>query len=379
MCFGSEPPDNWKITDEIRRGERGAGYLYKQGKSRGNWSKRYFVLTDYSLRYYADSSRANLKGEIVLVGATCQEKPSFNKKKMFHFSINHPKCASRLFYAPSKSRKEQWLNRLSDILANIDRSGSIFGTLHKKGGLSKTNWQERWCVLAGNNLDYYESAQDSLPKGSIGVHGAKVRDFSLKDKEHCIEIVAQGRKGLKKYSFCCDTAGDKKLWLSTLKRISKNGAQVGNFKDDEDTQNPMQKAGGPPSPSTDGGSLQEDDAYMNRMSTCRPQPEDHEGYLMKKSPAMFTGWQKRYCVLREPGELCYWPTMDEYNSGADCKGSILIAEINPEENAVQIINGNEIKIKHSKREFHLQARDAAGAEVWLKSINEWMLYLSSVD
>lgn len=168
MCFGSEPPDNWKITDEIRRGERGAGYLYKQGKSRGNWSKRYFVLTDYSLRYYADSSRANLKGEIVLVGATCQEKPSFNKKKMYHFSINHPKCASRMFYAPSKGRKEQWLNRLSEILANIERSGSIFGTLHKKGGLSKTNWQERWCVLAGNNLDYYESAQDSLPKGNIG-------------------------------------------------------------------------------------------------------------------------------------------------------------------------------------------------------------------
>jgi hypothetical protein len=73
-----------------------------------------------------------------------------------------------MFYAPSKGRKEQWLNRLSEILANIERSGSIFGTLHKKGGLSKTNWQERWCVLAGNNLDYYESAQDSLPKGSIG-------------------------------------------------------------------------------------------------------------------------------------------------------------------------------------------------------------------
>jgi hypothetical protein len=40
----------------IRRGERGAGYLYKQGKARGNWTKRYFVLTDYSLRYYADYS-----------------------------------------------------------------------------------------------------------------------------------------------------------------------------------------------------------------------------------------------------------------------------------------------------------------------------------
>ena len=56
-----------------------------------------------------------------------------------------------------------------------------------------------------------------------------------------------------------------------------------------------------------------------------------------------------------------------------------MAEISPEENAVQIINDCEIKIKHSKREFHLQARDAAGAQTWAKSIEEWMLYLSSVD
>ena len=38
------------------------------------------------------------------------------------------------------------------------------------------------------------------------------------------------------------SAGDKKLWLSTLKRVSKSGAQVGNFKDDEsnETPNPLQ-------------------------------------------------------------------------------------------------------------------------------------------
>jgi hypothetical protein len=71
--------------------------------------------------------------------------------------------------------------------------------------------------------------------------------------------------------------------------------------------------------------------------------------------------------------------MDEYKAGAECKGSIQIAEINPEENSVQIVGGNEIKIKHSKREFHLQARDSAGAAVWVKSVNDWMLYLSSVD
>ena len=78
---------------------------------------------------------------------------------------------------------------------------------------------------------------------------------------------------------------------------------------------------------------------------------------------------------------CLFPSaqIDEYKAGKESKGSIQIAEINPEENAVQVLNGCELKIKHSKREFHLQARDGAGAQTWLKSINEWMLYQSSVD
>lgn len=39
------------------------------------------------------------------------------------------------------------------------------------------------------------------------VPGAKIREFASKDKKYCFEIVAQGRKGLKKYSFLCETSG----------------------------------------------------------------------------------------------------------------------------------------------------------------------------
>jgi hypothetical protein len=212
MCFDCfsccEPADTWTITDETRKGERGAGWLYKQGKSRGNWSKRYFVLTDYSLKYYSDASRAKLKGEIVLVGGTVKANDSLNKKREYHFSITQPKCGTRNFYTTSENKKEQWLNRLTEILSGIERSGSIHGMLQKKGGISKNTWQERWCVLAGPNLDYYENVSDSLPKGTIGIQGAKIREFSSKDKKYCFEIVAQGRKGLKKYSFFCETAGE---------------------------------------------------------------------------------------------------------------------------------------------------------------------------
>jgi hypothetical protein len=50
-CPCVDAPDDWTIKDETRPGEIGAGWLKKQGKSRGNWSKRFFVLTDSKVRY----------------------------------------------------------------------------------------------------------------------------------------------------------------------------------------------------------------------------------------------------------------------------------------------------------------------------------------
>ena len=41
-----EEADTFNIKEGTRPGEVGAGWLKKQGKSRGNWSKRFFVLTD---------------------------------------------------------------------------------------------------------------------------------------------------------------------------------------------------------------------------------------------------------------------------------------------------------------------------------------------
>ncbi len=35
-------------------------------------------------------------------------------------------------------------------------------------------------------------------------------------------------------------------------------------------------------------------------------PAAKEGYLMKKSPNLMTGWQKRYFVLKEPGDISYY-------------------------------------------------------------------------
>mmetsp|Transcript_2095 Transcript_2095/g.3263 ORF Transcript_2095/g.3263 Transcript_2095/m.3263 type:complete len:393 (+) Transcript_2095:193-1371(+) len=386
-CSCLDPPDEWTITDEARKGERGAGWLYKQGKSRGNWSKRYFVLTDYTLKYFSDASRTKLKGEIVLVGASCKSNDTLNKKKQYHFTINHPKCGTRQFYAKTNNRKEQWLNRLTEILAGIERSGSLYGSLHKKGGISKNTWQERWCVLAGTNLDYYENCGDSLPKGTIPVQGSKVREFSSKDKKYCFEIVAQGRKGLKKYSFLCETAGDRKRWVDQLKRVSKAGAMAIHLEGDDDVNNPMREASESGSPGMDddtastasGGSMGDMQLSYLRKSSLRNPPNGMEGFLMKKSPALLTGWQKRYFVIQDPGEVNYYLSREDYLNGHLPKGTILIAEVLPDSSGIELANEKEIRIHMGKRTFQLMARDGTEAESWVTCLNEWVNYLSSYD
>lgn len=68
QCTCCEPKDDWKIDSEIRPGELGAGFLYKRAKSSAVWSKRYFIISDQKLIYYAERDRVAMKGEIVLAG-----------------------------------------------------------------------------------------------------------------------------------------------------------------------------------------------------------------------------------------------------------------------------------------------------------------------
>lgn len=183
-CPCSEAPDDWTIRDQARPNEIGAGWLKKQGKSRGNWSKRFFCLTNSKLEYYSDETRSQLKGEILLVGSSVRTNDTTSKKKFFVFTINHPVLGSRELSAKTALRREQWITTLTNVITDLDKSGAMYGTMLKKGGLRKNEWQERWCVLAGNTLTYFENQQDGLPKGSIAVTKSQIREFSAKDQKY---------------------------------------------------------------------------------------------------------------------------------------------------------------------------------------------------
>lgn len=168
-CECCEPRDDWNITDQIRPGERGAGWLYKRGKSSAVWSKRFFVLTSQKIIYYTDADRQNPKGEIILVGSTSKVSATRNSaKKHYYFTINHAQCGVRELYAKTNVRRSQWVEKINEVCAELKLSGSMFGKLYKQGGMSKNIWQERWSLVVGNCLYYYESSTDTSPKGFLG-------------------------------------------------------------------------------------------------------------------------------------------------------------------------------------------------------------------
>lgn len=167
-CTICEKRDDWQIEAETRPGERGAGFLYKKAKSNMMWSKRYFTINNEKMYYYVERNREILKGEIVIAGANAVESTTrANTKKKFYFNISHPQCGMREFYAKSRNRRAQWINKINEISAELSNR-AIFGVILKQGGISKNIWQERWCVCAGKTLDYFENATDNQSKGAIG-------------------------------------------------------------------------------------------------------------------------------------------------------------------------------------------------------------------
>lgn len=167
-CTLCEPRDDWNIENEAREGERGAGWIYK--KAKGNdlvWSKRYFVITNEKLMYFTERDRLVMKGEIVLAGALAAVSTTrADSKKCFYFTISHPQCGSRDFYAKTRNRRNQWMTKINDISAELT-SRSMTGKLQKQGGLGKNVWQERWCICTGTTLDYFDSPTDNQSKGSL--------------------------------------------------------------------------------------------------------------------------------------------------------------------------------------------------------------------
>ena len=350
-CTLCEPRDDWNLEDEAREGERGAGWLYKKAKGSDLvWSKRYFVITNEKLMYFTERDRLVMKGEIVLAGATAvQSTVRADSKKCFYFTISHPQCGSRDFYAKTRNRRSQWMSKINDVSAEL-MNRSMTGKLLKQGGLSKNIWQERWCICTGTTLDYFDAPTDNQSKGSLSKYfgtdkelfanpnslldivGAKITPMMVKDK-FCFEIAVAipGKKGNKKYIFGADKEFDRDRWVEMLTKAAANAFNLPPAPEiTEMSMDTMNSASNPihlQAAAAAGNnnnarteSSEEDYSNSNNNSISLPgisissnrssaQANEISGYLLKKSPNVMKGWQKRYFKTQVNGDLSYYKSV----------------------------------------------------------------------
>lgn len=128
------------------------------------------------------------------------------------------------------------------------------------------------------------------------------------------------------------------------------------------------------------------------IAVARKKPRAIGTYLMKKSPALMKGWQKRYVVLKN-GELKYFGTKEDYDAEKPPKGEIKISQIIADDiNTAVYVSGSskkemhirikgdenvDKKLKASKdRLLMLQAVDSETAQSWIDILKEWVTYVN---
>jgi len=368
-----ETKDTWNITDEILPGEYGAGFLYKKAKSSMIWSKRFFVLTPTKLLYYQTSERseATLKGEIVIAGAKASVSNRQHSRKHYYFQIEHRVCGSREFYAKSRNKMNQWINKINDMSLELSKT-LVYGNLSKQGGgLTKTGWSSRWCIVVLNQFDYFEKASDNQSKGSITLTGAKVKEINIKGMPYCFELTASTiKKGTKKYVFSTVDESERKKFMNAI----TYGSTVSIKKeiDNSSSNSPMHNK--TESTSTDKGSIEMQN--MNTISSERDsispythkKPKEKSGFLLKKSPSMFAGFQLRFFRIENSGELLYY----EDDKSNEAKGKLNLAKA-----SIELYGKTDIVVTcgTTGRPFHLRASSYIESQHWNDTITEWILYL----
>ena len=124
-----------------------------------------------------------------------------------------------------------------------------------------------------------------------------------------------GKKGHKKYVFAAENEYERDQWVEQLKKNSK--LQLAIITGEEES--PMHASGKLNNDDDEDGPDQnvfDEDSSRSMSSSMRPSivPTEMSGYLMKKSPAMMKGWQKRYFKTLDNGDIMYFKSVNTYRT-----------------------------------------------------------------
>ena len=98
------------------------------------------------------------------------------------------------------------------------------------------------------------------------------------------------------------------------------------------------------------------------------------GWLQKKSPSFLKGYQKRFFMIVDDGNILVW-FKDESISGKT-KGYIDINEIETIKRSSSI---TDFEIKYGGRLFQLRAENESEREKWIQGLNTLQKYLKKLS
>lgn len=211
------------------------------------------------------------------------------------------------------------------------------------------------------------------------ITNAVINPIKVKDR-FCFEVTANGpakggKKANKKYVFACDKEYDRDKWVELLKRNSIPSTQRQLDADGNEIIQPPATGGSNPIHETaasneeDGNECSEADegnSYSQSMSVntglC--------GYLMKKSPAVMKGWQKRYFRTEPSGDITYFKSEeDSKKPDGDVKGVLRMKDIVAQPLGIQFNEKTyELTLQLQTKKVFLKASSLDEGTEWAQNI-----------
>uniref|UniRef100_K3X6N7 PH domain-containing protein n=1 Tax=Globisporangium ultimum (strain ATCC 200006 / CBS 805.95 / DAOM BR144) TaxID=431595 RepID=K3X6N7_GLOUD len=329
--LGNEyPPASYDVTKQQQRhhtlpssasSQTCEGWLLKQGHKSKRWKRRYFTLNNDMLEYRHEPQDVPNEDEIIVdvdfdasndgwihieldSGRTITVRAESHEEFMRWAVVlgelvgkpHEVEDASPM--SESSAMLVQYREDASPVKMDLVKappslSPSIvkpevkYGWLLKQGHLIRS-WKQRYFVLHGDSLQYFENIDKPPRGGGIVVH--VLRDTV---DQNCLDVHLANGRVLK---ISADARDDLNSWYDALQNASKLGAEA-----TEDQENQVEET-----------NLDNSGNRLGRLG--------QEGWLLKKGQN-FKTWKQRYFVL-ERSRLMYYD-----DEGGELLGSGVVFEV----------------------------------------------------
>lgn len=220
------------MADEIKQ-----GWMTKLGKngSLSSWQKRWFVLTDNTLKYFKSEKMEECKGTITLHGAMIIDVDPSEYKQDFAIGVREGALGNDservyILVPESEAAKIAWLESLIAVVGAAKADNVIYqGELLKLGDLVKS-WKRRHFVLTPQAITYYVNKGDKFPAGEISLlFGATITPESdvAYGKQFTFTVCPNSAKSASRsYVLVADNELELRRWIRSVQDVLSDGSHT---------------------------------------------------------------------------------------------------------------------------------------------------------